>query len=139
MSLTPEELVLNVTGVKSLVWEGDDLIDWVDGGKRISLSGSIQPSGVHFSYRFDSAITSPSGRFTALVEKLGTKALLLDHGKLSRELNKSFYFADAYEYPISFLSLPDGTEAIAHCPRDYCRIDIEVAETGQCLTEAADR
>jgi len=114
MNLAPEELVLNVPDVKSLVWEGDDLIDWVMGGQRISLSGAIQPPGIYHSYRFDSAIASPSGRFTALFEKLGTKALLLDHGKLSRELNRSYYCADVYEYPISFLSLPDGTEAIAH-------------------------
>ena len=139
MNLAPEELVLNVPDVKSLVWDGDDLIDWVMGGQRISLSGAIQPPGIYHSYRFDSAIASPSGRFTALFEKLGTKALLLDHGKLSRELNRSYYCADVYEYPISFLSLPDGTEAIAHCPRDYCRIDIEIAETGRCLTDAANR
>jgi hypothetical protein len=84
------------------------------GGQRISLSGAIQPPDIYHSYRFDSAIASLSGRFTALFEKLGTKALLLDHGKLSRELNRSYYCADLYEYPISFLSLLDGTEAIAH-------------------------
>jgi hypothetical protein len=137
--VTSEELVLDVAGVKSLVWDGNDLVDWVAGGKRIALSGAVHPSGCYFAYRFDSAISSPSGRFAALFEKLGTKALLLDRGKVSRELDRSYYCAHAYEFPIGFLSPPDGTEAIAHCPRDYCRIDIDVAETGQCLTDAADR
>jgi hypothetical protein len=32
---------------------------------------------------------------------------------------------------------PDGRVLIAHCPEDYCRIDIDDAETGQRLTQGA--
>jgi hypothetical protein len=128
------EIVIEVPDVQSLLWEGDTLVDWVSGGKRIGLDGMVQPSGVHYGYRFDSAIASRSGRFVIVFEKLGTKALLLDRGNLLRELDRSYYFADTYEFPVAFTVLPDGREAIVRCPREYCRIDIEVADTGECLT-----
>jgi hypothetical protein len=134
-----EAAVFDVPNVKSLVWDGDDLVDWVAVGRRISLNGEVRSLGVNYTYRFDAAITSPSGRYTALYERLGTKALLLKRGEIVRELNRSHYCADDYEYPIAFLTLRDGSEAIAHCPQDYCRIDIEVAATGRCLTDSAKR
>ncbi len=105
----------------------------------IGLDGSMQDSHVRFGYRFDAAQISPSGRFAVIYERLGTKALLLKEGKVLRELDRSYYQADMYEYPIAFVQRPDGEELIAHCPRDYCRIDIEVAESGECLTDAAVR
>jgi hypothetical protein len=72
-------------------------------------------------------------------ERLGTKALLLDHGKLLRELNRSYYCASSYEYPIHLFRLPDERTVIAHCPDDYNRIEIEDAATGRRLTESARR
>lgn len=56
-----------------------------------------------------------------------------------REINRSDYHATTYEFPLTFVTLPDGREAIVHCPRDYCRIDIEIAETGECLTNTVGR
>ena len=139
MALDFEQLVLDVPGVRSLTWDDDTLVDWVAGGTRIRLDGSVQRARVNFAYRFDGAIVSPSKRFVALYERLGTKALLLDRGAVLRELNRSFYHAHVYEYPITFLARPNGTELLVHCPREYCRIDIDDAVTGMCLTDASGR
>ena len=130
---------LTAQDVKSLCWQGDVLIDWVAGGKRYHLDGSIQDSHVRYAYRFDMATISPSGRYSAIYEKLGTKSLLLDNGKVIRELNRSFYYANAYEYPIALFYLPDGREAIAHCPERYNRLEIEDLATGERLTNNSDR
>jgi hypothetical protein len=132
------EILIEQAVAQSLAWDGDTLVDWVS-GHRISLDGFVERRGVWFPYRFDSSLTSKSGRFTVLFERLGTKALVLDRGEILRELNRSYYFASTYEYPITFLTLPDGREAIAHCPKEYCRIDIELAETGECLTDISGR
>lgn len=51
-----------------------------------------------------------------------------------RELNRSFYHASVYDYPICLWTTESGRTLIAHCPEDYCRIDIEEAETGTRLT-----
>jgi len=69
---------------QSIVWHGDTLVDWVAGGIRYLLTGEIEPRHVSYAYRFDDAITSPSGRWVLLFERLGTKALLLDSGKIVR-------------------------------------------------------
>ena len=122
-----------------MCWQGDELVDWVSGGRVLQLDGRMQDPHVRFGYRFDSAQVSASGRFAVIYERLGTKALLLKDGRVIRELNRSYYQADMYEYPIAFIQKPDGEELIAHCPRDYCRIDIEVAESGECLTDTAAR
>jgi hypothetical protein len=139
MELESEQFEIEAPGVKSLCWDGDTLVDWVAGGTRYALDGTIIKARVHFDYRFDSAIASPSGRFAIIYEKLGTKAILLKDGMLVRELNRSYYHASIYEYPIAFLTLPDGSEAIVHCPQESFRIDIEDAATGRCLTERGVR
>jgi hypothetical protein len=125
--------------VKSLCWQGDSLIDWVAGAAVYHLDGKIEPIKVNYAYRFDAAVTSPSGRFAVIYEKLGTKALILDKGKVIREINRSFYYANAYEYPIVLFRLPDGREAIAHCPEQYCRLEIDELATGERLTKSDDR
>ena len=56
-----------------------------------------------------------------------------------RELDRSFYYANAYEYPIALLRLPDGREVIAHCPESYCRLEIDDLTTGKRLTKSTDR
>jgi hypothetical protein len=133
------QTIIAAPAVQSLCWQGNDLVDWVGGGRVLRLDGSVEASRVSFGYRFDAALVSPSGRFVAIYERLGTKALLLKDGQAARELNRSYYHADAYEYPIAFLRRADGEELIAHCPQDYCRIDIESADSGKCLTDAVAR
>ncbi len=120
--------------VRSLQWHDQVLYDWVGGGHAYQLDGHCQPRHVNYAYRFDAACLSPSGTYAVLYERLGTKGLLLQHGQILRELNRSFYYAHAYEYPLAFIQLPDGREVIAHCPDDYCRIEIDEAATGKRLT-----
>lgn len=121
--------------ILSLAWSGDDLVDWAKGGIRIALDNTTKDPHRGYSYRFDHAIISPSQDYTVLYERLGTKGLLLrKNGEIIRELNRSFYHAYTYEYPIAFLTLPDGRTAIAHCPDTYEKIEIEEVETEERLT-----
>jgi hypothetical protein len=125
--------------LRSLVWMGDELVDWVGGGSSHRLDGTYEPIRVNYAYRFDAAIVSSSHEFALIYERSGTKALVLRHGTIVRELNRSFYCADAYEYPIAFLRLSSGQEVIAHCPDEYNQLEIEDAATGQRLTRAESR
>jgi hypothetical protein len=119
---------------RSLCWLDDALIDWVSGGVVHRLDGSSFNPFIRYAYRFDSAVMSPDGRFAVIYEVLGTKGLVLKEGKVLREINRSFYHATTYEYPVALHTLPSGRTLLAHCPDDYCRIEIEDAETGQRLT-----
>jgi hypothetical protein len=129
----------NATGIRSLFWRGDQLVDWVGGGRAFALDGTEQPAKVYWGYRFDAATASPDGRFAVIYERLGTKGLLLRDGQILRELDRSYYHADAYEYPVALFNDPDGRVVLAHCPGKYCRIELEDAETGRPLTASADR
>lgn len=125
--------------VKSLCWHGDTLFDWVGGGAAYELDGTFRPRQVVYSYRFDAAVMSPSGQFAVIYEKLGTKGLVLKNGRIIREIDRSFYHADAYEFPVTLFRLPDGRELIAHCPDDYDRIEIDDLQTGERVTDSDDR
>jgi hypothetical protein len=127
------------TGIRSLCWRDDQLVDWVGGGRAFATDGTERPSRVIYSYRFDAATASPDGRFAVIYERLGTKGLLLHDGRILRELDRSFYHAAAYEYPVTLFNDPDGRLLLAHCPGEYCRVEFEEAETGRPLTTSADR
>jgi hypothetical protein len=124
---------------RSLCWNGDVLIDWAGGNRVIALDGNVSQTSVYWSYRFDAAVQSPSGRFAVIYERLGTKGIVLEQGKFIREVNRSFYHANAYEYPIVLFQGPDGRELIAHCPDHYNQIEIEEAATGKQLTQTSSR
>jgi hypothetical protein len=85
------------TGIRSLCWRKDDLIDWVGGGRTFALDGTEQRASVRYAYRFDAATASRDGRFAVIYERLGTKGLVLKDGKILREIDRSFYQANAYE------------------------------------------
>jgi len=125
--------------IQSLCWRGDQLVDWVGGGRAFSTDGTEQPTRVLYGYRFDAATASPDGRLAVIYERLGTKGLLLHDGRVVRELDRSFYQAEAYEYPVALFNDPDGRVLLAHCPGNYCRLELEEAETGRPLTALADR
>lgn len=122
----------------SLNWRGNNLIDWVNGGSIYSLNGEFKHSNRHYAYRFDAAIQSDDGVYAVIYEKLGTKGLLLKNGEIIRELNRSFYHADAYEYPIAFIKI-NHEYAIVHCPEEYNQIEIEHVETGYRVTSQIER
>ncbi len=134
-----EEHKINAKSVKSLCWQSNSLIDWAGGGAIYHLDGKVQPRAVNYAYRFDASVISPSGKYAVIYEKLGTKALILESGKILREINQSFYHANAYEYPVVLFCLPNGREVIAHCPERYSQLEIDDLATGERLTKSSDR
>jgi len=120
--------------VRSLCWQGDDLVDPVGGWVRYKLDGTIDASKVFYAFRFDRAVISNNGNYSVIYEELGTKGLILKNDNLIREINRSYYCAGAYEYPVVLFNLPDGTDVVAHCPDNYNVIEIEEVATGKRLT-----
>ena len=137
--LRATEILIPAKSVRSLVWEQDDLVDWAGGGQRYRLNGETVPRHVSYAYVFDAAITSPSGEYTVIYTRLGTKGLLLRRGQVLREINRSFYHANAYEYPVTMFCLKNGREVLAHCPDEYCRLEIDDLATGERLTSSETR
>ena len=121
----------------SLIWDGDDLVDVLGGWRRWDARGSETPGRVNWTYPFDQAVMSPSGRFHVIYAERGTKALVLDNGRVVRELNRSFRHAADYDYPVAVGRLPDGREIVAHCPDRYNLLQIEDLPSGRCLTTGA--
>jgi hypothetical protein len=126
--------ILTPWPVRSLHWEGDQLIDWVGGGAEFSLDGESKHARVNYAYRFDRAAVLPGSEYVVLYEVLGTKGLILRSGKVVREINRSFYCANAYEYPLVLFHLPGGIAAIAHCPNKYNELVIEDLDSGKPFT-----
>ena len=127
--------LIPATKVGSLTWRGDALVDWVGGIQVFHLDGRQEKSRLHRGgFEFDAATATSDGRYVVIYKRLGTKALLLRDGEILRELNRSYYFAEVYEYPACIWNALDGRTLIAHCPEEYCRIDIDDAETGERLT-----
>ncbi len=67
---------------RSLNWDGNELIDWVGGIVRYRLDQTVIPPKVSFSYPFDHAQVSPNGEYVALVQRLGTKGIILKTANL---------------------------------------------------------
>jgi hypothetical protein len=133
-------ITIPAKNIRSLCFRGDQLVDWVGGARVFTLDGVEHRAGINFAFRFDATISSNDGRYAVIYERLGTKALLLEQsGKLIRELNRSFYCADDYEYPVHLFRLPDGRDVLAHCPEEYNRIEIDEIATGRRLTGSATR
>lgn len=130
-------LRLDAPGVRSLVWCGHELVDWVAGGARHGLDRTTSKPSVFYPYRFDAAVATPDGEWAVIYERLGTKGLLLRSGKQVRELNRSYHHANVYEYPVCIWRRPSGQVLLAHCPDKYNRIEIDDAETGERLTATA--
>jgi hypothetical protein len=141
---------LRVPPLRSLAFLGDDLIDWL-GGRRIASDGTVARFGVGDTYRFDSAIGLDE--VGLLYEALGTKGLLVRWNRQLaarnllplgvdwiREVNRSFYQAEHYSFPACLLRLPNGRIALAHCPHEYNRLELELLD-GTRLTQrsAKDR
>lgn len=144
---------------RSLVWQGDVLVDWVAGGTQYHLDGSTENSNIHFGYRFDKATALADGSAIVIYEELGTKGLVIqnelekpqyktiDAGNRTfsfkqyalREINRSYYHADVYSYPVALFRLPNGRPAILHCPEEYDCLEIDLLENGKRLTASEER
>ena len=133
-----EHIVIPNTGTVTLTWVGDELIDWMN-GNRYRLDGSCSDGRYFTGYRFDAAVSLPDGEVAVLYTRTGTKGVVFHDGKIVREINRSYYFADSYEYPICLWRDEGGRPLIAHCPEDYNRIEIEDAVGGERLTASEDR
>ena len=124
--------------MRSLRWAAGLLVDDIRGARTVALDGTTTDPRVNWAFGFDRAVGSPTGEFVALYTERGTKAVIARGQRVLRELNRSFYCADAYEYPICLFRLPDGRDVVAHCPDAYDKLHIEDVETGERLTERDD-
>lgn len=115
----------------SLCWIGDNVADLVSGWW-VDPAGNRKSAGSYSAHEFDAALASPSGRFVGVCKRLGTKGLLIGRGH-QRELNRSYYQAHEYEYPMAIFRAFDGRELLAHCPNAYNEICLEDLETGETL------
>ncbi len=129
---------LPATAVRSLAWCRDGLIDWAGGGRTFALDGPSTPRRFGSAYPFDDVRTSDSGEYVLQLVRLGTKGLVLHNGRVLREVNRSYYHADRYDYPAAFFRLPDGRDVLAHCPDEYNRVEIEELPTFRRLTPPGD-
>jgi hypothetical protein len=125
--------------VRSLVWAGDRLVDPVGGGASVGLDGSVTPRSVNWAYVFDQALASDEGQATVLYTALGTKGLVIRGQRVLREINRSFYHAHVYEFPIAVGRLHDRTEVLIHCPDGYNRLTIETLADGKRLASATEQ
>lgn len=126
---------------RTLAWVGGELYDVAAGWRRFALDGS-EPARRYGGYGpgFDVVTVSPGGDVIALMCSTGTKCLLLDPGgRVLREVNRSYYEAEAYRYPLALFTLPDGRTGVVHCPDSYNRLEVEDAVTGKRLTAPARR
>lgn len=130
---------IKAPGIRSICWAGETLIDWVAGGRVLHPDGTVQYATVNYAYRFDAVVNSACGKFAVIYEKLGTKGLVLAQGEVLREINRSFYHAHDYEYPICIFQTRSGRVLMVHCPDEYNRLEIEDIETGERLTSSKKR
>ncbi|MEV7117065.1 hypothetical protein [Kitasatospora griseola] len=123
--------------VRSLWWDGEELVDLVAGGRRWGADGQVRETSVAWAFTFDQVVTSPSGQFAVVYAERGTKALVVqvDGPKVLRELNRSYYHAEDFDHPVAIGRLPDGREVLAHCPEEYNRLQVEDLVTGDRLTQ----
>ncbi|CAM3966117.1 hypothetical protein MUGA111182_19645 [Mucilaginibacter galii] len=123
--------------VKTICWQGNSIVDWAS-GIRYELDGTKKHLDYHYPYDFDSAINSRDGVYVFFYQKLGTKGLLLKNGDIVKEINRSYYCANAYEFPAVFVTL-ENTTYLIHCPIAYNQLDFENVETGEIITNIDGR
>ncbi|WP_406443002.1 hypothetical protein OHB00_42050 [Streptomyces sp. NBC_00631] len=119
---------------KSLLWDGDELVSGVGGGRRWGRDRVERTAPFAWSFPFDTGVASASGRYSAVYQERGTKGVLLEGERVVRELNRSYYRAPDYDYPLALGALTDGREVVVHCPDEYNVLQIEDAASGERLT-----
>lgn len=134
-----ESIKFEFPGVQTICWCEDHLVDWVSGCMAIELDGAIRESRVSYGYKFNAAVQSSCGRYAVIYEKCGTKGLVLRDGEIVREINRSYYHADVYEYPLAIYSRQNEEPVLAHCPDGYNVLVLEELVTGKPLIEGFDR
>ena len=126
--------------VWSLDWQGDQVVDPACGR---SLPDGVYEGAPHLHYsfgtRFNGARSLQQGRYRVLYERRGTKGLLLKEGEIIREINRSYYHSEKYEYPVALWERASGQVCVIHCPEEYKRLEIEDFETGERLSSQPGR
>ena len=121
--------------VRSLVWRGEDLFDPIGGERVIRLAGEqSKPPYGPYPYPFDRAAICPGGCHVAMYTARQTKGLILGRERTYRQINRDYYHAGVYEYPIALGRIADGRELLAHCPDKYSQLEIESLDTGEPMT-----
>ncbi|MHC3472840.1 hypothetical protein ACYF6T_29700 [Streptomyces sp. 7R007] len=124
---------------KSLVWQGDDLVCAVGGGRRWGRDGVERAARFAWGFPFDAGTTSLTGPYSAVYQERGTKGVLLAGERVVRELNRSYHHAQDYDYPLALGALGDGREVVVHCPEACNVLQIEDAASGERLTGGGRR
>jgi hypothetical protein len=124
----------------TLVWDQDELVD-VTTGQRANLDGSVSRRTLNMTYRFDRAIgLRTADVFWAIVyTNRGTKAVLMKNGVVHRELNRSHYCAESYDYPIAIYENHAGQPVVIHCPHEFNALEVEDAQSGENLYSVKSR
>lgn len=126
--------------VKSLAWSKGHLVDFATALSHYIDENNIRPRlKYRFAYPFDAAIVSDDGVYAVLYQKLGTKGVLLKNGDLLREINRSYYYADMYEYPVALFRAANGIQYLIHCPAAYNQLEFEEVDSGRVVSNIAGR
>jgi len=96
--------------------------------------GKLERRYSGYGRRFDRATACPLGCHQAIYECLGTKALLRRPSSDLEELDRSYYCADAYEFPLALFHR-NGKALVAHCPDSYSQLHLDDADTGDRLSK----
>lgn len=127
--------------VEAIAWDGDDLVDVVT-DRRLRLDGTFEDTRFRLGYPFDRGLCVRNAGicWTIAYDNRGTKALILKNGKVHRQLNRDYYFAKAYDYPIAVVKTNNGHVVVVHCPTSYDELTFEDAESGEILgTRKSDK
>jgi len=134
-----QRITIDTNNLKTIDWFNNKVVDWNSAGTQYSENGeNKQLQKCHFGFECDGSITSENGEYVFIFQKLGTKGLLLKNGELLREVNRSYYQSEIYEFPAAFFTY-NGRTYLVHCPIEYCRLDFEDAETGEIITKQSVR
>jgi hypothetical protein len=128
-----KQIDISWPGAATLMWDGDEVLD-ITSGQRGNFPGALTAQLHSMTYRFDRAIgiRSRGVHWAVAYTNRATKALLFKDGKIHRELNRSFYCAEDYDYPIA-IGDAGSSVVVAHCPNSFDLLEIEDAETGAVL------
>jgi len=130
---------LKAPSIRTLDWYKNKPIDWNSAGTQYQFDGTTNKlQKYHFGFACDAAISSKDGVFALVYKRLGTKGILLKNGEVHREINRSFYQSEVYEFPAAFFDF-NGKTYLAHCPNGYDLLDFEDAETGEIITNIDSR
>lgn len=122
---------------RSLCWTNDELTD-LTSGCIYSLDGSFRQIPC-CDWRFNCATVSPTGDYIVLYGRNETKGVILNRGKILREINRSYRGANETEFPVTLFRLADRRDVMAHCPDHYSVIEIEDVMTGERLTTSSNQ